>query len=137
MRVKGCFEAADWGYVIEASLLNPLADERFPQRGRAVFKVDTGFSGPVLVTNDIFELLHLPNIEVPEDLRPTYTTLTGPLPMRSAPALIQVADRELETDILTPINSPSRVLIGFQVLKQLDLALLKDRACFLEVAKKR
>ena len=60
MKVKECFESGDWGYAIEASILNPLRDQRFPERGRAVFKVDTGFNGPTMVTNDIFELLGFP-----------------------------------------------------------------------------
>jgi len=84
-----------------------------------------------MVTNDIFELLHLSDIEVPEDMRPSYTTLAGTLTMRSAPALLEIADRQIETDILTTVGAPSRLLVGFQVLRQLDLALLKKRACFL------
>ena len=131
MKLRECFEAADWGYVIEASLLNLLREQRFPERGRVIFKIDTGFNGPTMVTNDIFELLHLSDIEVPEDMRPSYTTLAGTLTMRSAPALLEIADRQIETDILTTVGAPSRLLVGFQVLRQLDLALLKKRACFL------
>ncbi|HXZ89562.1 MAG TPA: hypothetical protein VEG61_00745 [Candidatus Dormibacteraeota bacterium] len=131
MKLRECFESADWGYVIEASLLNLLRDQRFPERGRVIFKIDTGFNGPTMVTNDIFELLHLSDIEVPEDMRPSYTTLAGTLTMRSAPALLEIADRQIETDILTTVGAPSRLLVGFQVLRQLDLALLKKRACFL------
>jgi len=131
LKLRECFEAADWGYVIEASLLNLLREQRFPERGRVIFKIDTGFNGPTMVTNDIFELLHLSDIEVPEDMRPSYTTLAGTLTMRSAPALLEIADRQIETDILTTVGAPSRLLVGFQVLRQLDLALLKKRACFL------
>jgi len=131
LRLKECFESADWGYVIEASLLNPLSDRRFPEVGRAVFKVDTGFNGPLMVTNDVFELLRLPDIEVPDDLRPTYATLAGPLTMRSAPALLEIAGRRIEIDVLTPRNAASRLLVGFQILRRLDLALLRDRTCFL------
>lgn len=134
MKLRECFESADWGYIIEASILNPLRDQRFPERGRAVFKVDTGFNGPIMVSNDIFELLRLSDIEVPEDLRPSYTTLAGPLTMRSAPALLEVDGNRIETDILTPLAAPSRILVGFQVLRQLNLALLRNRACFLRVA---
>ena len=136
MKLKECFESADWGYVIEASILNPLLDQRFPERGRAVFKLDTGFSGPTMVTNDIFELLRLSDIEVPEDMRPSYTTLTGTLTMRSAPALLEVAGKQIETDILTTLTGPSRMLVGFQILKRLNLALLQNRACILDVTPK-
>lgn len=136
MKPEECFESADWGYVLEASLLNPLSDKRFPERGRAVFKIDTGFSGAVMVTSDVFELLRLSDIEVPEDLRPSYTTLAGPMTMRSAPAILEVAGSRIETDILTPVIAPSRMILGFQVLKQLNLALLRDRACFLKVARR-
>jgi len=131
LKLRECFESADWGFVIEASILNPLRDQRFPERGRVIFKVDTGFNGPTMVTNDIFELLRLSDIEVPEDIRPSFTTLAGTLTMRSAPALLEVADKQIETDILTTFGPPSRMLVGFQVLRQLDLALLKNRACFL------
>jgi len=136
LKLKECFESADWGYVIEASILNPLLDQRFPERGRAVFKLDTGFSGPTMVTNDIFELLRLSDIEVPEDMRPSYTTLTGTLTMRSAPALLEVAGKQIETDILTTLTGPSRMLVGFQILKRLNLALLQNRACILDVTPK-
>lgn len=136
MKLRECFESADWGYVIEASILNPLRDQRFPERGRAVFKVDTGFNGPTMVTNDIFELLRLSDIEVPEDMRPSYTTLAGTLTMRSAPAVLEVAGKRIETDVLTTFAAPSRMLVGFLVLKQLNLALLENRACFLERASK-
>jgi len=132
LKPKECFESADWGYVIEASILNPLRDQRFPEKGRAVFKLDTGFNGPMMVTSDIFELLHLSDIEVPEDMRPSYITLGGTLSMRSAPAILEVAGRQIETDVLTAFAGPSRMLVGFQVLRHLNIALLRDRACFLE-----
>jgi len=132
LKLKECFESTDWGYVIEASILNPLRDQRFPERGRAVFKVDTGFNGPTMVTSDIFELLRLSDIEVPEDMRPSYMTLAGALTMRSAPAVLEIAGRQIETDILTSCAGPSRMLVGFQVLRQLNIALLGNRACFLE-----
>ena len=133
MNVRECFEAADWGYVIEASVLNPLHDLRFPETGGMLFKVDTGFNGPTLVTGDIFEFLRLADIEVPEDIRPTYSTLAGPLPMRAAPAILEVDGKQLETEVLTPLTGPSRMLIGFQVLKDLNLALLGKKACFLSI----
>jgi predicted aspartyl protease len=136
LKLRECFEAADWGYVIEASILNPLLDHRFPERGRAVFKLDTGFNGPTMVTNDIFELLRLSDIEVPDDMRPSYATLAGTLTMRSAPALLEVAGKQIETDILTTLSGPSRMLVGFQVLKRLNLALLENRACVLDVPPK-
>jgi len=131
LKLKECFESADWGYVIEASILNPLRDQRFPERGRAVFKVDTGFNGPMMVTSDIFELLRLSDIEVPEDMRPSYMTLAGAATMRSAPAVLEIAGKQIETDVLTTSAGPSRMLVGFQVLRQLNLALLRNRACFL------
>ena len=136
MKLRERFESADWGYVIEASILNPLHDQRFPERGRAIFKVDTGFNGPMMVTNDIFELLRLSDIEVPEDMRPSYMTLAGALTMRSAPGVLEIAGKRIETDILTTFAAPSRMLLGFQVLKQLNLALLRNRTCFLEVAQR-
>jgi clan AA aspartic protease len=131
LKLRECFESSDWGYAIEASVLNPLRGQRFPEKGRAVFKVDTGFSGPMMVTNDIFELLRLSDIEVPEDMRPSYMTLAGALTMRSAPAVLDIAGKRIETDILTTFVGPSRMLVGYQVLRQLNLALLRNRACFL------
>jgi clan AA aspartic protease len=137
LKLEECFSSAGWGYVIEASLLNLLSNKRFPERGRAVFKVDTGFRGPVMVTADIFELLGLSDFEVPEDLRPSYSTLAGPVEMRSAPALLELGGQEMETDVLTPYNAPSRMLLGFEVLRQLDLALIRDRICFLKIKQGR
>lgn len=88
------------------------------------------FNGPTMLTNEIFELLGLSDIEVPEDMRPSYTTLGGILTMRSAPAVLELAGKRVETDILTTFAAPSRMLVGFQVIKHLNLALLENRACF-------
>ena len=133
MKLKECFESADWGYVLEASVLNPLRNQRFPDSGRALFKVDTGFNGPIMVTGDVFELLRFSDIEVPEDMRPSYITLAGTVTMRSAPAVLEIAGKEIETDILTALGGSSRMLVGFQVLRQLNVGLLGNRACFLQV----
>jgi len=130
LKVRDCFEAGDWGYVIEASLLNPLHDLRFPEAGKLLMKVDTGFSGPTLVTSDVFEFLRLPDIEVPEDIRPSYRTLAGALTMRSAPAILEVNGKQLETDIFAPLLGPGRLLIGCQVLREVELALLGKKTCF-------
>ena len=130
LEVRDCFEAGDWGYVVEASLLNPLHDLRLPEDGKMMMKVDTGFSGPVLVTRDVFQFLRLPDIEVPEDIRPSYRTLTGALPMRSAPGIIDVHGKQIDTDILTPLFGPDRLLVGCQILRSLNLALLGKNTCF-------
>jgi clan AA aspartic protease len=130
LEVRDCFEAAEWGYVVEASIVNPLRDLRFPETGKVMIKVDTGFSGPVLVTGDVFEFLRLPDIEVPEDLRPSYRTFAGALTMRSAPAIIEINGSQLETDIFTPMLVPGKMLIGCQVLRDLNLALLGKKTCF-------
>lgn len=133
MRIEDCFEAADWGYVIEARILNPLHDLRFPEAGNVVFKIDTGFNGPAMVTGDIFEFLRFSDIEVPDDIRPTYGTLAGELTMRSAPALLEVQGKQLETDILTPLIGPSRMLVGFQIIRELNLALLGNKTCLVRL----
>ena len=130
MKVRDCFEAGDWGYVIEASIVNPLHDLRFPEIGKLLLKVDTGFSGPIVVTGDIFEFLRLPDIEIPEDIRPVYWTLAGALTMRSAAAILEVDGKQLETDILTPLQGPARLLIGSRVLKEIEIALLRKKTCF-------
>lgn len=130
MKVRDCFEAGDWGYVVEGGLLNPLLGLRFPEKGKLLFRVDTGFSGPILVTGDVFEFLGLSDIEVPDEMRPNYRTFTGPLTMRSATAIVEINGRQLDTDILTPLVGPSRIMIGFQVLRRLELALLREKACF-------
>lgn len=131
MEVRDCFEAEDWGYVVEASLLNPLHELRFPEAGTMIMKVDTGFSGPVLVTGDVFEFLRLPDIEVPDDIRPFYRSLAGSFTMRSAPAIIEVNRKQFEADIFTPLLGPGKLLIGCQVLRELSLALLGKKTCFL------
>jgi predicted aspartyl protease len=130
LEVRGCFDAEDWGYVIEASLLNPLQDLRFPENGKILMKVDTGFTGPVLVTNDVFEFLRLSDIEVPDEIRPTYRTLAGAFTLRSAPAILEVNGKQFETDILAPLLGPSKLLIGCKILRELNLALLGRKTCF-------
>lgn len=57
LEVRDCFDAEDWGYAIEASLLNPVQDLRFPESGKILMKVETGFTGSVLVTTDVFRTL--------------------------------------------------------------------------------
>ena len=133
MNIRDCFEAGDWGYVIEASILNPLHDLRFPETGKLLLRVDTGFSGPIVVTGDVFEFLRLPDIEVPEDIRPTYRTLAGAMTMRSAMAIVEADRKQVETDILTPLQGPGKLLIGCQVLKELELALLGKKTCFVSI----
>ncbi len=130
MEVRDCFEADGWGYVVEASLLNPLHDLRFPEAGKLIMRVDTGFSGPTLVTSDVFEFLRLPDIELPEDIQPSYRTIAGAFTMRSAPAILEVDGKQLETDVLSPLLGPGKLLIGCQVLRKLKLALLEKKACF-------
>lgn len=133
MSVRDCYEAGDWGYVIEASILNPLHNLRFPEMGKVLLKVDTGFSGPVVVTGDVFEFLRLPDIEVPEDIQPAYRTLAGALTMRSAMGILEAGGKQLETDILTPLQGLGKLLIGCQVLKELELALLGKKTCFVSI----
>jgi len=130
LKLRDCFEAGDWGYVIEASVFNPLHDLRFPEEGKLLVKLDTGFSGPALVTADVFEFLRLSEIEVPEDMRPSYGTMAGEIIMRSAPGIVEVDGKQIETDILTPLVGLGRILVGFQVLKELDIALMGRKACF-------
>jgi predicted aspartyl protease len=130
LKLRDCYEAGDWGYVIEASIVNPLHDLRFPEEGKLLVKLDTGFSGPVLVTADVFEFLRLSEIEVPEDMRPSYGTMAGVVIMRSAPGILEVDGKQIETDILTPLVGLGRILVGFQVLKELDIALMGRKACF-------
>lgn len=136
MKLKECFESADWGYVIQASIVNLLHDPEIPRERRAVFKVDTGFAGPIMVTSDIFELLRFSDTEVPDDMRSSYVALAGAVSVRSAPAVLEIGGKEIETDILTPLVGPSRMLVGFQLLRRLNLALLRNRACFLAISEK-
>jgi predicted aspartyl protease len=133
LEVRDCFDAEDWGYAIEASLLNPLQDLRFPESGKILMKVDTGFTGPVLVTTDVFEFLRLSDIEVPDEIRPTYRTLAGAFTMRSAPAMLEVNGKRLETDILAPLLGPSKLLIGCRIIRELNLALLGKKTCFVSL----
>ena len=57
-------------------------------------------------------------------MRPSYMTLAGALTMRSAPAVLEIAGKQIETDVLTTFGGPTRMLLGFQVLRQLNIALL-------------
>jgi hypothetical protein len=82
------------------------------------------------VTSDLFEFLRLPDIEVPDDIRPSYRTLAGASTMRSAPAILEVDGKQLETDVFTPLLELGKLLIGCQVLRELELALLGRTTCF-------
>ena len=75
----------------------------------------------------VFEFLRLADIEVPEDIRPDYATLAGTLIMRSAPALLEVRGKSLSVNVLTPLHRPGKSLVGFEVLKEFDVALLKEK----------
>lgn len=50
--------------------------------------------------------------------------------MRSAPAILEVAGKQIGTDILIPLSALSRMLVGFQAHRQLNVALLGNHACF-------
>ena len=93
--------------------------------------IDTGFAGAMLLSREAF--IHFERAELPESESRIYRTLIGPVPMRTARALLKLPLAD-ETEILvdTPKYGAGKSLIGLRLLGGIELLLSGQRAetCF-------
>jgi len=95
--------------------------------------VDTGFAGAMLLSREAFS--YFERAELPESESRIYRTLIGPIPMRTARALLTLphAD-EMEILVDTPKYGVGKSLIGLRALDGTELFLSGRRSetCFLK-----
>ena len=95
--------------------------------------IDTGFAGAMLLSREAFSCFE--RAELPESESRIYRTLIGPVPMRTARALLKLPLAD-ETEILvdTPKYGAGRSLIGMRALDGIELLLSGQRSetCFLK-----
>jgi predicted aspartyl protease len=93
--------------------------------------IDTGFAGAMLLSREAFT--YFERAELPESESRLYRTLIGPVPMRTARALLRLplAD-EMEILVDTPKYGVGKSLIGLRVLDGIELLLSGQRSetCF-------
>jgi predicted aspartyl protease len=89
--------------------------------------IDTGFAGAMLLSREAFS--YFERAELPESESRIYRTLIGPVPMRTARALLKLplAD-EMEILIDTPKYGAGKSLIGLQLLHGIELLLNGQRS---------
>lgn len=95
--------------------------------------IDTGFAGAMLLSREAFS--YFERAELPESESRIYRTLIGPVPMRTARALLKLPLAN-ETEILvdTPKYGAGKSLIGLRLLDGIELLLSrrKSETCFLK-----
>jgi len=98
--------------------------------------IDTGFTGAMLLSRETFT--YLERAELPESESHIYRTLIGPIPMRTAHALLKLplAD-EMEILVDTPKYGVGKSLIGLRLLRGIELLLDGQRSetCLLKERK--
>jgi predicted aspartyl protease len=89
--------------------------------------IDTGFAGAMLLSRESFS--HFERAELPESESRTYRTLIGPVPMRTARALLTLPlTDEMEILVDTPKYGVGRSLIGLRALDRIELVLSGKRS---------
>ncbi len=89
--------------------------------------IDTGFAGAMLLPRETFTLFE--KAELPETESRIYRTLIGPVPMRTARALLKLPhDDELEILVDTPKFGVGRSLIGLKLLTRVEMLLSGRRS---------
>jgi predicted aspartyl protease len=89
--------------------------------------IDTGFAGAMLLSREAFS--YFERAELPESESRIYRTLIGPVPMRTARALLKLPLAD-ETEILvdTPKYGVGKSLIGMRALDGIKLLLSGQRS---------
>ena len=89
---------------------------------REFMPVDTGFAGAMLLTRESFS--YFETAELPESESRIYRTLLGPVPMRTARAIIRLPqDEEIEILVDSPVYGLGKSLVGLQVINKFELLL--------------
>jgi len=89
--------------------------------------IDTGFAGAMLLSREAFS--YFERAELPESESRLYRTLIGPVPMRTARALLNLPHiDEIEILVDTPKYGTGKSLIGLRVLDRIELLLSGQRS---------
>ena len=95
--------------------------------------IDTGYDGSLLLPSELFFSLNIPMID--EDDFRVYETPAGEL-LKLPCGVVQlvIAEKEFPVVEVEALNSINEVLVGRQLLNQLNLALLgtQTQLCFIE-----
>ncbi len=84
--------------------------------------VDTGFSGAMLLSRETYS--YFEKGELPETESRVYRTLIGPVPMRTARALLTLPmGDEVEILVDTPKYGLGKSLVGLRALDRIELLL--------------
>lgn len=83
--------------------------------------VDTGYEGPIMVTSNFYKSFLIG--ELPRSLWRTYRTLSGTIIMRASRAVVNVANRRIETFVETPLYGEGKMLIGREILNELTIII--------------
>ena len=84
--------------------------------------LDTGFAGAMLLSRETFS--HFETAELPESESHVYRTLIGPVPMRTARALLTLPFGEkIEILVDTPLYGPGKSLVGLSAVGTIELLL--------------
>ena len=115
-RTLSCFKYDSGFPKISLKLTNYLGETR-----RIDFKVDTGFSGGIMVLKNDYEFFACG--ELPKSLWRSYLTIMGRVPMRTARAIVQIEEvkAKFETYVETPVYGVGKRLVGREVINQLTL----------------
>lgn len=95
--------------------------------------IDTGYAGAMLLSREAFG--HFEKAELPDSESRVYRTLIGPIPMRTARALLKFpSGDEFEILLDTPKYGGGKSLLGLQLLTRVELLLSGSKAetCLLE-----
>lgn len=87
--------------------------------------VDTGFAGYLLLPRGLYD--ELATLERPREDFGVYVTLSGPIVLRRAEAVVSVCSKKFNTFIETPLHGIGKLLVGRRIISNLDLALLGSR----------
>ncbi len=91
-----------------------LEDEKMP--------VDTGFAGAMLLSRETFS--YFEKAEFPESESRIYRTLIGPVPMRTARAILTLPlGDQAEIIVDTPKYGLGKSLVGLRALNRIELLL--------------
>ena len=109
-----------------------LAEPLHGYRVSLTAPVDTGFAGYILVDRATYERLR--TAELPKQNFGIYQTMVGPVVLRRSRVVVQLAKKEFESYIETPLYGVGKVLVGRRILSKMNLAMLgtNGRCCHLK-----